>query len=231
MRGALKRYFCSALGPLRLKIHGLMIRSMKQRASLQMVSIFSIGFVSSALALADAKTTAWSVDNAHTTVGFKVTHLVISSVNGRFNKFSGTGDFDEKAGILTNVKAVIDADSIDTNEPDRDKHLRTGDFFDVEHHPHITFEAARVDFKAGKFKGKITIRGVTKEVDFKAEGGKTATDPWGNKHLAFSFRGQINRSEFGVSWNKTLDKGGLVVGEKVDLVIEGEALQKKLVAQ
>jgi polyisoprenoid-binding protein YceI len=180
---------------------------------------------------APSPTTSWTVDNAHTTVGFKVTHLVISSVNGRFNKFSGTAEFDEKAGVLTSVKAVIDANSIDTNEPDRDAHLRKGDFFDVEHHPNITFEAARIDFKSGKFKGKLTIRGVTKEVDFKVEGGKTATDPWGNRHLAFSFKGEINRNDFGVSWNKTLDKGGVVVGNTVAISIEGEALQKKLLAE
>lgn len=183
-----------------------------------------------ALPLSLQASTTYDLDLAHTTVEFKVKHLVISRVTGRFNKFSGTFVGDEKSKKLEKVEAEIDVASIDTNEKKRDDHLRGGDFFEAEKFPKITFKSTGVeskDGKKGKIKGELTIKGITKPVTLDAEYTGTVKDPWGKENAGFRATTKINRKDFGITWNKSLDGGGMVVGEEVEISIEGAGIPKK----
>ncbi len=174
-----------------------------------------------------AQAESYKLDESHTTIGFKVKHLVISTVTGRFNKFEGSGSFDEKTKTLKDLKATIQVSSIDTNEADRDKHLKSPDFFNTDKFPTISAEIKSANFSKAddaSLKLKLKIRDVSKEIDFAAKFLGTVTDPWGNKRIAFEGKGKINRKDFGVSWNKTLDKGGVMVDDMVEIFIEGEAI-------
>lgn len=167
----------------------------------------------------------WNLDTAHTKIEFKVKHLMISSVTGRFNRFKGTFEFDEKTSHLKDVKTEIVAESVDTNQPDRDKHLRSPDFLNVQKNPTLTFESTKIEASNGKptkVHGKLTINGVTKEVtlDVKLLGTATVNN---KAVLAFEARTEIQRKDFGLVWNKQLDKGGVAVGEEVTISIDGEA--------
>lgn len=178
--------------------------------------------------------TPYNLDESHTQLGFKVKHLGISYVKGHFKKFQGHGEFDEASGQIKNLDVTIDASSIDTNEPDRDKHLRSGDFFDVANHPKLSFKLIKVNYN-GKIpqsiQGKITIRGVTKDITLNiTDWGGTAEDPWGNQRVAFEAEGSLDRREFGLTWNKGLKQAaGLAVGNEVKLMlaIEGIKVQPK----
>lgn len=181
-----------------------------------------------------AASTSWAgeykIDESHTQVGFKIKHLVISTVSGRFNKFSGGFNFDSGTGKLEDLKVSLEANSIDTNEPDRDKHLRSKDFFDVEKFKTVEFvskEVAYKDKKPSEIKGTLTIHGITKPitlaVDFKGE----TTDPWGTQKAVFEAKSKVNRKDFGLNWNKNLDKGGVMIADDVEIIIEGEATLQK----
>lgn len=174
----------------------------------------------------------YKLDSAHSNLGFKVRHLGISNVRGSFQKFEGTGSYDPKTNKINDIKVKISADSIDTNEPDRDKHLRSDDFFDVAKHPYITFETSKVEYngnKPTKLVGDLTLRGVKKTITLEVEEwGGVAEDPWGNKKLAFEASGEIDRREYGLTWNKGLKKvGGLTVGNEVKLILEVQGLKVK----
>ncbi len=167
-----------------------------------------------------ANTTKWVLDPTHSEINFKVKHLMISNVKGGFQNFEATllsdGDDFRKAS----VSASIDAASISTNQADRDAHLRSADFFDVENHPAITFEGTsctRFDEENYRLTGQLTIRGVSREVSLDVEFGGIGTDPWGNEKAGFSFSGQINRKDFGLNWNAALEAGGVLVGEEVKI--------------
>lgn len=167
------------------------------------------------------------LDAAHSTVGFKIKHLVISTVNGRFNKFEGSAEFDEKTGKVENLKVKIDVASIDTNEPKRDQHLRSKDFFDIEKFPEIEFIGRKATYKNNKpvqIAGDLTIHGVTKPTTLSLEFKGIVTDPWETRRGAFEASGTINRKDFGLTWNKSLDAGGVMIADEVKLVIEGEAI-------
>lgn len=172
----------------------------------------------------------YEIDIAHTKVGFEIAHLVIATVEGRFNKFSGTFDYDEATQSLGNAKIEIKAASIDTNEVDRDKHLRSPEFFDVAKFPVISFEEAKLSAAAGKpskLDGTISMHGVKKPLTLAVDFKGTAVDPWGNAKMVFELRGELNRKDFGLLWNKSLDKGGVMIGDIVNLVIRVEAQAKK----
>lgn len=176
----------------------------------------------------------YKIDESHTQMGFKIKHLVISTVSGRFNKFSGEFKFDSKTGKVEGLKTSIDASSIDTNEPDRDKHLKSKDFFDVQKFKTLEFVAKDISYEANKpteVKGDLTIHGVTKPVVLKVEFKGEATDPWGNQRAAFEARTKVNRKDFGLNWNKSLDKGGVMIADDVDIQIEGEAILQKETAK
>jgi len=178
------------------------------------------------LAFADS----FKLDESHTHLGFKIRHLGFSNVRGKFDKFQGTGNFVEKTGKLSDLKVTIQASSINTNEPDRDKHLRSADFFDVAKFKELKFESTDIKYKGKKptqITGKLTIHGITKTVtlDIEEWGGK-AEDAWGNQRIAFEATGKIDRRDFGLTWNKGLKKvAGLTVGNDVTFILEIQGIK------
>lgn len=172
----------------------------------------------------------FTLDPAHSEVGFSVRHLMISNVKGKFNKYDGKFVFDEKSGKLSNVEVNIDPKSIDTNDDKRDEHLRSPDFFDTAKHGKMTFKGDKVELKDGKpvkITGTLNMRGVSKPVALDIDYRGVVTDPWGNEKVGFGLTGKLNRKDWGISWNKALDKGGVTVSDEVALNIEGEALKEK----
>jgi polyisoprenoid-binding protein YceI len=171
------------------------------------------------------------VDESHTDIGFTITHLVVSKVNGRFNKFDGAFNFDPKKSTFSDFNVTVDAASIDTKDAKRDTHLKSEDFFDVSKFPTITFKSTKVEGKGkkGKVHGDLTMRGVTKPVVLDYTYNGQVTDPWGNQKLGIELSGKVNRKEFGLNWNKTLDKGGVAVGEDVmiKVAVEGDIQAEK----
>lgn len=178
-----------------------------------------------------AQAAQYKLDPAHTIVGFSVKHLVVSKVKGRFNKFDGGFVFDEKKNEVSKIDVKVDPTSVDTNDKKRDEHLMSPDFFDVKKNPEMHFKSDKaVTVKADqpvKVTGELTMRGVTKPVTLDLTYGGTVTDPWGNEKVGFTLAGKINRKDWGINWNKTLDKGGVTVSDDVMIEIEGEAQKQK----
>ncbi len=173
-----------------------------------------------------AGATSYKLDESHTSVGFKVKHLVVASVKGSFNKFDGAFEFDEAKGELSKVEVNIDTASIDTNDAKRDDHLKSPDFFDASKNKKITFKGNKVEYKDKKpvkITGDLQMKGVTKPITLDVEYNGAAKDPWGNEKVGFSLKGKLNRKDWNITWNKNLDGGGVVVGEEVEITIDGEA--------
>jgi polyisoprenoid-binding protein YceI len=172
--------------------------------------------------------TAWSIDPVHSHVEFAVKHLMIATVRGRFAVVHGTVYSDDADPAKGRAEIEIDADSIDTHESQRDTHLRSADFFDVEKFPKITFRSTRItDVHGDTFKlvGDLTIRGVTREVvlDVTSEGRNR--DPWGGERAGFSATTKIKRSDFGLTWNQALETGGVVVGDDIKISLDVEMVK------
>lgn len=188
-------------------------------------TVISLTALSALLSLpALAEPSAWAIDPTHARFGFSATHMVFSEVDGEFKKATGTILLDEADLTKSSVEIVIEAASIDTGNEDRDKHLRSADFLDVEKFPQITFKSTKIKKagKAYKVTGDLTIRGVTKPVTLDVDLSNALTNPWGKQVRGAKVRGKINRHDFGVSWNKTLDKGGVLVGDEVAFNIKLE---------
>lgn len=167
--------------------------------------------------------TQWNVDVTHSNVGFSVRHMMIAKVKGSFTDIEGTlnGDPENMAGgsVDFNIKTA----SIDTNNADRDNHLRSGDFFDAEVNPEITFKSSSITEKGGNeyvITGDLTIKGVTKEVSFDAEYLGTGKNPWGVDVAAVEAKTKISREAFGLTWNQTLETGGVLVGDEIEISVE-----------
>jgi polyisoprenoid-binding protein YceI len=179
---------------------------------------------------ASAASSTWQIDPNHSAAQFAVRHLGISTVRGAFTKVSGTVQFDDKDISKSSVEVTIDAASVDTRVPDRDKDLRSDHFFEVEKYPTLTFKSTKVEqVEAGKLKvtGDLTIHGVTKQVVLDVEGPTAPVkDPWGNQRAAANATTKINRQDFGVKWNAKMDNGGWVVGDDVAITIDVEMVQK-----
>jgi polyisoprenoid-binding protein YceI len=179
---------------------------------------------------AAAATSGWKIDPQHSSTQFSVRHMAISTVRGAFSKVTGTMELDDKDVTKSTVEVTIDVSTVDTREPDRDKDLRSDKFFDVAHYPSITFKSKKVQQIApGKLKvtGDLTIRGTTKEVVLDVEGPTAPVkDPWGNVRAAASATAKVNRQDFGVKWNATLDNGGVVVGDDVNITIDVEMIKQ-----
>jgi polyisoprenoid-binding protein YceI len=173
-----------------------------------------------------AATTTWNIDPVHTVAEFKVKHLMISNVKGQFTGVSGALTLNDSDLTLSRVEAVIDAASINTREPQRDTHLRSADFFDVEKYPTLSFKSTHVSRNADgelQVAGSLTIHGVTRSVTFEVEGPTPPMkDPWGNTRVGLSATTKINRKDFGLTWSPVLETGGLMVGEEVTLTLEVE---------
>jgi len=169
----------------------------------------------------------WDFDYAHSSIEFTVRHLLVSKVRGRFTKWSGNIEIDEQDLARSHFDVEIDVASVDTHEPQRDAHLRSGDFFETDKHPKMTFKSKRVEATAKDhlaITGDLTLRGTTREVVLDVErGGIVAKDPWGKRRAGFTATTSIHRKDFGVSFNQTLDQGGLALAEDVAVVIDIEA--------
>jgi polyisoprenoid-binding protein YceI len=172
----------------------------------------------------------WEIDSAHTSAQFAVKHLVISTVRGQLGKVTGTVHLDESDIAKSSVQASIDAAAINTREPKRDQDLRGPDFLDVAKYPTITFTSKKVEKVSDdtyKATGDLTIHGVTKEVVLTVQGSpQPLKDPMGNVKMGGVATTRINRQDFGISWSKSLDGGGLVVGDDVDVTIDVEVVKK-----
>lgn len=173
-----------------------------------------------------AGTTTWTIDAAHSQVEFGVRHMMISTVKGYFPGISGTITLDEETPSASSVEVTLDAASIDTRNKDRDAHLRSGDFFDVESHPTLTFRSTSVERSGDDLTvvGDLTIRGVTRPVTLKAEELGRGIDPWGNPRVGFQARTTISRKDFGLTWNQALEAGGVLVGDEIRISIEVQAV-------
>jgi polyisoprenoid-binding protein YceI len=172
--------------------------------------------------------TTWKIDPSHSHVEFAVRHLMITTVKGRFTGVEGTIRADESDRTKSEVDVSIDAASIDTREPQRDAHLRSADFFDVEAFPALTFKSRRVIGATGrgfKIVGDLTIHGVTREVVLDASEEGRAKDPWGGERAGYTATTAIKRSDFGLTWNQALETGGLLVGDEVRINLELELLR------
>lgn len=173
--------------------------------------------------------TTWNIDPEHSNVGFKVKHLMVSNVKGDFEKFSGVVELNGKDVTRSKVDVTIDTNSINTNVQKRDEHLRSGDFLDVVKYPTMTFVSKKV-VKAGKgalrVTGDLTIHGITKEVVLSvAPISGESKDPWGNIRRGTSAGTKINRKDFGLTWNKALETGGVLVGDEITISLEIEMIK------
>ena len=183
----------------------------------------------STLATPQVSTTTWNIDGAHSAAEFKVKHMMISNVKGQFPKISGVLTLDESTLANSMVEAVIEVSSIVTGDVQRDAHLKSADFFDAEKFPTMRFQSTKVK-PAGDgelaVEGDLTIRDVTRKVQFAVEGPTAATkDPWGNTRVGISATTKINRKDFGLTWNAALETGGILVGEEVAITIEAEFIK------
>ena len=173
-------------------------------------------------------TQTFAIDADHSEVGFSVRHM-LSRTRGRFAKFGGTIHLDREKPELSSVTFEVDAASIDTRNNDRDAHLRSGDFFEVEKHPVVRFTSTRVsklDEQHYQVEGTFELRGVLKPMALEVSYLGVATDPWGNERAGFAAKASLDRRDYGLVWNAALEAGGVLVGEKVEISIELEAVKK-----
>jgi len=175
-----------------------------------------------------ASAATYVIDSSHSSVSFKVKHMMVSKVQGVFNDFSGTLEFDETNLKNWSTNATIQAASVDTGDQKRDEHLKGADFFDVEAFPLIKYESKGVEKKGDQWiiHGELTMHGATKHMMLKMEFNGAIDDPWGNHRAGFTAEGKIDRTEFGIKYNSVLDQGGLAVGNDVSIVLEIEAIRQ-----
>ena len=175
---------------------------------------------------AASTTRTFQIDKAHSEITFRVRHL-LTRVRGRFSDFDGTIDFDADRPVASSVTLAIQSASIDTNQADRDTHLRSADFFSTDEFPTLTFESTGIAAAGdGEYQvtGTLTIRGVSKTIVLPVSYLGTAKDPWGNEKLAFEAETTINRKDFGLNWNAALETGGLLVGDEVTIGVSVQAV-------
>jgi polyisoprenoid-binding protein YceI len=168
----------------------------------------------------------WTVDPSHTNVGFTVRHLMVSKVRGRFGAFTGVVTIAENP-LESTVEATVDTTSITTNDEARDQHLRSADFFEVEKYPNMTLRSSGVERRGSDFvlHADLTIRGITCQVELDLEFDGVENDPWGGIRAGFTASAEISRKDFGLEWNAALETGGVVVGDKVKILIEAELIK------
>ncbi len=171
----------------------------------------------------------WKFDTAHSAIGFSVRHLMIAKVHGLFKQWSGSLEVDEEAPSSSRVHVEIDAASVDTREPQRDDHLRSSDFLDVDQYPKIIFDSTEVDKLRDdiyRITGYLTIRGTTREVVLDAQFFGKQKDPWGGERAGFEARATIDRKNFGLMFNVPLEGGGFLVGDRVDISLDIEVVKE-----
>jgi polyisoprenoid-binding protein YceI len=170
--------------------------------------------------------TKWVLDPVHSSVDFSVRHMMIANVKGTFNKFDATIEADPTDLTTANIEFTIETASVDTRNQDRDGHLVSADFFDVENHPNMTFRTTYIEkTNDGEYNvtGDLTLRGITKSETFAVSFEGQGKDPWGNEKVGFSALGSINRSDYGLVWNAALETGGVLVGDKIKINLQIQA--------
>jgi polyisoprenoid-binding protein YceI len=177
--------------------------------------------------LPDTLTGSYTIDPGHSRIGFVARHAMVTKVRGSFNEFTGSGHFDAENPEASRFELTIQAASIDTRNPDRDDHLRSNDFFDMERHPEIRFASTSVEQSDAKFRvtGDLSIKGVTRPVTVDFEFTGNALDPFGDQRIGLEGATTINRKDWGVNWNAALDAGGVLVSEKIALEFEVSAIR------
>ena len=200
------------------------------------MKVFQIGIsgVIAALALCFIPMTVsaatWRIDPDHTSIQFKVRHLMVSNVKGVFHKFDGTVDLDDKDITRSRASVTIDTNSVDTGVVKRDEDLRSGNFLDVAKFPTMTFVARKVSRNGAdkiRVTGDLTIHGITREVVLEVDGPSSAVkDPWGGTRCGATAVTKINRKDFGITWNKVMETGGLLIGDDVEITLEVELVRK-----
>jgi polyisoprenoid-binding protein YceI len=176
-----------------------------------------------------AETTIYAIDPAHTSVEFVARHLMITRVRGRFAGVSGTIEIRPDSDVPAAIQARIEAATIDTREPQRDAHLQSADFLEVEKHPVLEFVSTQIEGTAGNFtvRGDLTIHGVTREVALIAGFEGRVADPWGGQRIGYTASTTINRKDFGLTWNAALETGGVMVGDEIRIEIDVQAVLQK----
>lgn len=167
----------------------------------------------------------WQIDQAHSTIGFEVKHMMVSKVKGQFTNYSADVEVDNLEDLTSaNIEITIDATSINTNNGDRDNHLKSAEFFDIEQYPDIKFKSTNITKDGDDYKvsGDLTIKDVTKPVVFDVEYGGKGTNPWGVEVYGFEAETKIDREEFGLTWNAALETGGVLVGKDIKIKVELE---------
>lgn len=172
--------------------------------------------------ISDLTPGTWTVDTAHSELGFTARHLMVTKVRGKFTDFTGTVEVKEPVTESV-VTAVAQLASVDTSNADRDAHVKSADFFDVENNPEMTFVSTSVS--DSELVGDLTIKGVTKPVTFDLDFGGIATDPWGNTKAGFEAETEINRKDWGLNWNAALEGGGVLVSEKIKITLDIQLLK------
>lgn len=171
--------------------------------------------------------TKWSVDPTHSEILFKVKHLMISTVTGQFHKFDlNVETEDNDFNSVKKIEFSADIDSIDTNNEQRNAHLKSADFFNADEHPKVEFSGTDYEAKAGKLQGNLTIGGITKPVALHVEFGGQAKDPWGGERAGFTVTGKISRKEFGLTYNAVTEAGGVVVGDEIKINAEVQLVKQ-----
>lgn len=173
-------------------------------------------------------TGTWAVDPAHSKVGFAIKHMGIATVRGEFRDFEGTLDVGEDLSAAK-ARGTVKLASVDTNEPQRDDHLRSGDFFDVEQYPALTFESTAIeqlDEESFRITGELTLHGVTREIVLHADVQGTDVDPWGNDRVGLEITGELSRGDYGMKFNQALGSGNMLVSDKVKLALDVSAVKQ-----
>jgi polyisoprenoid-binding protein YceI len=180
--------------------------------------------------MSNSAKTKWVIDPAHSEISFKVKHLMISNVKGVFKEFSGTAVTTGDDFLTPEIEFNLNPASVDTGAADRDGHLKSADFFEVEKYPSLTFKgsSAKKSDDKGNYvlNGELTIKGITKPVKLNVEFAGTMKDPWGNQKAGYSVTGKINRKDWGLNWNSALEAGGVLVSEEVNILCEVQLLKQ-----
>ena len=178
---------------------------------------------------AGAETARWDVDPDHSIIEFRVAHMVVSKTSGRFTDYRGFADMDPDVRTFKAIEATINTASVNTNQEKRDAHLRNADFLDVQQFPTMIYKMKSYKSAGEGYTalGDLTLHGVTKEIALTGTFNGVTRDPWGNQRAGFSAEGTLNRKDFGMIWNKTLDSGGLVVGDEVQIRLDIECIKAK----
>ena len=174
-------------------------------------------------------TTTWTIDSTHSEIGFKVKHMMFTNVSGKFDAYEGTIETEENDFTTAKISFSADIASIDTRNTDRDNHLKSGDFFDAENHPKLTFTGKsfnKINDHNYELTGDLTIKGISKEVKLPVEFSGLMQDPWGNTKVGLNIETKINRKDWGLNWNATLETGGVLVGEEVKLIIDLQLMKQ-----